>query len=371
MDQFDIGYFNNLDSICLLDHFTFMTINCDQVIDEKSNLINEFTCIMCLNLAHKPLLIECCERLFCFVCAFSLLNENSKCPFCKAYCIKFVLMNKILSRIYNNFRIKCPLNELIYDDFSNEIECKDYINQQNYIEHIFSKCKVFNHIIDNYSKLFDFPSINKNKTNNLIQSLNIDSKLYNHCKNVFDKVLKREDLYNNVEHVKNFIFILKLFKYCNSCETIVSKNSHDCSKLKIDIKCNLVQIELLKLLKSDNSFYKDKNTQIETILHKHPVYYHNSEKKITWSCDFCLKNQIVPRSVCSYKCLECDVDICADCFSLVRLRKPLTQIHQHPLSLRLDGLNWYCDVCHFFYEKRFSYKCATCDFDICLKCYYK
>lgn len=412
--------------ICSTEKLNLFLINTD-IVQGDSLLINEYTCVLCLNVVSKPLLIECCDRLFCFTCAFAFLQNDSKCPFCKQQESKFISPNKMILRILNNLRISCPLsglfmryipdneiemfenmtilenprkltnedknyvsaknirvkqktslNSIANNPFTNKpqyeiLECKEYICHQSYLEHLLNKCPIKMYLNSCFESNAE-PIINeKNCLKNMI-CCNTENKHYNNI------LQNSKSKYKGTKFQSFAIYaeLIKNFMFCTKCECPDFKETHKCEQLQVVCVKNSKQNALLKYLTRKGESKINKKEPIVTLLHQHPVIFTNFRDHDTvfspshsWSCDFCLKSQYIPITVHSYNCKECDIDICADCFSLTKLRKPNTSVHTHSLKIREDGFSWFCDLCEFNYGSRISFCCEECDFDVCLNCYYK
>ena len=312
------------------------------IVEGDNSIINEYICILCLNIAYKPLLNTCCSRIFCFPCCFKLYENKGKCPFCYSKEIKFEVPNKLIMRILNSFKLNCPLNNLFENDKNLAINCQEHIFYSSFHDHLLNKCLITKMIKDN-----------SNTTN------------YKFLKSVTDEIkLEANQLIKNLR--LNFLFCLK-------CQLIDKTNEHNCNDKKVfnvNVTTQNLLIPCLALNKSD----PNKNEPIKTILHHHNLFYtnfrSNSVDDFTWNCDFCLYSIYKPSTEYSYNCKQCDLDICSDCFVICLLKKPVTNIHEHELHIREDKESWSCDICASNYGTRKSFHCSECDFDACIYCFY-
>ena len=367
------------DGVCLLNYLKLFVISTEH-INGDPGLINEFTCILCLNVVTKPLLINCCDRLFCFTCSFKMLESTEKCPFCKSKDSNFSNPSKILIRIMNNFIITCPLSALFKDDKGKVLECSEYVCHQSYLEHILNKCNIKKYLVTNIKK-DDLPLLNEKKIKNSNVICNTDNKIYISETKLTEKIISSKKINSNYHDFLTLSYIVKNYSFCGLCDVPDSTDSHICNTIKFTTICNTNQKAILKYLNKKNEERQPSNTPIQTDLHEHPVYYMNFRNAISidgtvttvhsWSCDFCLKSQYVPITTLSYNCTECDLDICSDCFSMTKLRQANKNIHEHQLKVRNDGKHWSCDECEYNFGARISFFCESCNFDICLNCYYK
>ena len=388
----------------ILDNLSLFYIPPEKV-NGDSLMKNEFTCILCLSFAIKPILINCCDRIFCFNCSFKFLESiHFSCPFCRLKDIDFIFPNKMIMRILNNLKIDCPFSNIFLDDSGNTITCNDYIFHQCFMEHLLNKCQVKLKISslvnenNNLSNIDINTGISRNKSiSNIIKKIKINTQInsFNNCINLDNRLfLEAEEEVKDLiekEKIKNIsdknkelyacVFLLINSYYCPKCDLPDLFSYHNCKEKKnITIK-NEKQSGLLKFLTKNEMDKTSSKEPILTSLHNHPVYYCNFRgyenkneikcENYSWSCDFCLKNQFVPISTHSYICKVCDIDICTDCFSFTKLRKQNEKIHEHPLSVREDGFPWSCDICMVDYGERISHHCQKCDFDVCINCLYK
>lgn len=301
-------------------------------------ILNEFTCILCLNIVNRPLLINCCSRLFCFSCIYLLLEQNGKCPFCYFKDIQIELPNYLIMRIFNCLIMTCPLSGYFTKKNSKEIlKCNSETSISDYHDHILNKCKI--------------------------------SLLYKESKEGFEVIKKIP------EETNLFMKYLKDdYLYCCKCHIIDLRRNHNCKEIKIYNVTMEAQNKLLKFLFLNKNDSK-KTDPIITHLHSHPLYYtnfrvnSNQDNCSTWNCDFCFKNIEIPISVCSYNCEQCDFDLCLECFNTQLTKIPKKSIHPHPLKIRNEE-SWTCDVCAIDHGYRKSFWCEQCDYDICITCYY-
>ena len=80
--------------------------------------------------------------------------------------------------------------------------------------------------------------------------------------------------------------------------------------------------------------------------HQHPlICLQNSTRRHSWICDFCSRaSEDLIRETYSYRCKECDFDLCFDC---VQPRQH--PAHYHALEVAESAYNilhsWFCDIC--------------------------
>ena len=95
--------------------------------------------------------------------------------------------------------------------------------------------------------------------------------------------------------------------------------------------------------------------------HMHPLFQETSY----YSCKVCKK---MIGGGQAYVCRTCSLVLCYDCFNRIYYRKKFTEVHPHPLMLRVRP-SWICDVCRRRYQDVASFYCKVCDFDACSMCY--
>ncbi len=330
---------NELDlTKCLTTYANLFPIN-PSLIEGDTSIINEFTCILCLHIAYKPLLITCCSRIFCFSCSYSLLEKNGKCPFCYTIELLFEAPNKFIIRILNSFKLTCPFSGIFLKQSTNKaIVCNEHISHNYFHEHLLNKCSITKMLKDESNK-GDFAFM-KDKDDSDIKYLIKNIRL-------------------------NYI-------YCNKCQ-LIDEATHNCIIKKVFNVVNQSQNTLIPFL-AINKSDPEKKDPISSILHSHKLYFtnfrSNSTEYSSWNCDFCLKNINRSSTEYSYNCEQCDLDICSDCFTITLLKKPNKAIHEHILNIREDREGWTCNLCEENYDIRKSFHCSECDFDACIHCYF-
>lgn len=91
--------------------------------------VDELTCIICLNICFKPIVIVCCDRLICAECVKTMIKHSSKCPYCNNVNINFDKPSKIIYRLFENLLFRCPNKD-----------CKENIKYYFYFDHIYNSC---------------------------------------------------------------------------------------------------------------------------------------------------------------------------------------------------------------------------------------
>ncbi|XP_062512576.1 uncharacterized protein LOC134188420 [Corticium candelabrum] len=92
----------------------------------------------------------------------------------------------------------------------------------------------------------------------------------------------------------------------------------------------------------------------------------------TWACDVCRTVSSESGERYPYRCHTCSFDLCKKCFSVVGGLHPL---HSHSLkksrvSETYQGGAWGCDQCMRMNSGEWSYQCIECNFDLCETCFH-
>ncbi len=95
--------------------------------------VDDLTCIICLNICAKPVMVKCCERLICSNCIKSVLKYSYKCPYCNNVNVSFERPPKIISRLFESLTFKCIRSD-----------CSEKIKYYFYFDHIYNTCKFKN-----------------------------------------------------------------------------------------------------------------------------------------------------------------------------------------------------------------------------------
>ena len=143
---------------------------------------------------------------------------------------------------------------------------------------------------------------------------------------------------------------------------------------------NIYYLKLYKELDNRNLLNKISSNHLSnafhSIYHRHTLFnrFNYDHKYYDWICDIC--GEKYKLKTISYRCDTCDFDICSNC----RLKEEsgfrynnifLSKYHEHLLiDVTFKESNWICDVC----DKRYGmqtikrFRCEKCDFDICNSC---
>jgi hypothetical protein len=237
---------------------------------ELENFKSEFTCMICLGVVIKPLMLKCCDHLICTQCMKMYIRSSDttpRCPLCK-HSLIYTIPNKILNRLYANLKVECT-------------QCKSSQKMEEYFHHFFNECKT-------------------------------TEKRY--CKKCCEV-------------------------YCSTGE------EHQCSVI--------VETKEPKLHEHNLKF---------TNLRKHVNY-----EKLGWICDYCEATYTPDEK--SYHCKKCGLDICPICVFYVKDKSKAKNLHFHELALA-KAVDWVCNVCKTQRATSYSWSCAACDFDVCLKCFW-
>ena len=118
-------------------------------------------------------------------------------------------------------------------------------------------------------------------------------------------------------------------------------------------------------IKQGYQTYNSGNTQIK--VQKSSIHMHNSfyyAEMINGECSICHK---ILENKPGYKCDECNLILGMECAAKINKIKGC---HPHPLCLVI-GPNWICNCCRKNFANTCSFRCKSCDFDICGQCYAK
>ena len=171
---------------------------------------------------------------------------------------------------------------------------------------------------------------------------------------------------------------------CDQCASMIGTNhfSNDkhrhpmCLLNEDNCKCNVCKKDLISeknfyfnckkcnyniCLKCYNPQRKEEKDEEEESLHEHPLEY-VSNLKISY-CKSC-KKELSP----GYKCSTCDFGLCEKCFNNFNYYKKRKGLHQHQLFLT-DRNNWKCKICETKFKEKLSFYCEKCSFDICIECF--
>lgn len=376
----------------LVDNIYLFPINITDVKYNEDNILSEFTCLLCLNLVNNPLLLKCCDKLLCFCCIYTLLETKNKCPLCY---FKIIIdsPNPLIIRLLNSFKIKCPLNSIIniididcvnnaLSKYSKELNslrigiCNCEMNYNEFYNHIFNKCDIMKII---YMLVIDIKDIGlKLKTAKIIDcdfdKLSINNEDIN--KNIQNNInlMTKE---NKIDSINKLLFdnLKEGYMYCNKCMLIDSILKHKCNK-RLKFTTNVISQKVLnKYILNNHNINVGK--QYYSKLHHHSLYYTNFTKSLdnlnvdSWSCDYCLNSETNHIFTNSYRCNECNFDICTNCYIKSVINNTNTSYHNHPLKVKEEENNWTCDICNSDYYCKISMYCKICDFDVCIECYFE
>lgn len=93
--------------------------------------VEDLTCIICLNVCFKPVIISCCERLICLECIKMMLKHSAKCPYCNNININFEKPSKLIYRLFENLTFNCV---------NKKNGCEEKIKYYFYFDHIYNNC---------------------------------------------------------------------------------------------------------------------------------------------------------------------------------------------------------------------------------------
>ena len=95
--------------------------------------------------------------------------------------------------------------------------------------------------------------------------------------------------------------------------------------------------------------------------HDHPLNY---EEKLNNTCHVC-EQKIGGKE--GYKCKECSLILCLNCYNKISYGTKKKSLHKHDLILQKRN-KWKCNKCK---KKKgnASFYCKKCDFDVCIDCF--
>ena len=290
---------------------------------------------------------------------------------------------------FNNINVNNKNNNI--NDFSNNLNNSIDSNINKIQNKINSINEQFNNIqknidknIKNNNQIINI-KINKNEISNNLEKRreihehplilsNQNNKICNIClqkiKNVLAYQCKvcpiiichncKTNLFGQNENKNIHSHSLNL-KYNNN-EWTCSKCCFEYSSYKcVSLYCEQCRINICDFCYSPKNDEQNENVQEK---HEHSLNYEN----INGICDFCLK-YINNKS--GYKCDKGDLILCLDCYEKIYIYIDETyryNSHNHDLTITFRN-NWNCDICNINYQKKYSYYCKLCDFDVCYDCY--
>ncbi len=108
----------------------------------KSENVDDLSCLICLGICFRPILLSCCEHLICLECVKQYVLKSSFCPYCKNTNLDFALPSKLVSRFFDNLIFYCPFKKS---------GCSEQVRYNSYFEHLTTCTKVETNSI--YTKL--------------------------------------------------------------------------------------------------------------------------------------------------------------------------------------------------------------------------
>ena len=197
--------------------------------------------------------------------------------------------------------------------------------------------------------------------------------------------------------IKNLLSNIK-FKCQKGCDQEIpyleleSHYEDNCPNIIVDYKKKYFEMKnkYLELLKKynelENEFNKNKNPINNHLSNNYKSQYHSHILKDeisnnNWICDIC-DSLIKDKTENSYRCDECDFDLCKKCKILEDSGYKyknifLSKTHSHllkeknPKSSSLFERFWTCDICGKKFkikEEVGRFRCEKCNYDICDNC---
>lgn len=93
-------------------------------------------------------------------------------------------------------------------------------------------------------------------------------------------------------------------------------------------------------------------SSIKIKAHEHKLTYMNSVKHSAvqghsgWTCDACKRNSKELQQSHSYKCTNCDFDICKECTQPIKTSKHAHNMVVIPANTIYPKGAWHCDNCN-------------------------
>ena len=130
-------------------------------------------------------------------------------------------------------------------------------------------------------------------------------------------------------------------------------------------QCNLNFCDICYLSQHDEKEQNNNKANNDNSSHEHNLIIVN----LNDNCYFC-GCRIGNKS--GYKCENGDLILCDSCYEkiYIDIQQKNNSLHEHDLKPTVRK-EWYCDICKKYYEKKLSYFCKICNFDVCYNCYYK
>ena len=107
------------------------------------------------------------------------------------------------------------------------------------------------------------------------------------------------------------------------------------------------------------SCYLPKTKKEEDQIHEHPLI---NEFNSSLECNKCgeIKKE-------GFKCNDCELELCNDCYNVILNRKRKNHLHEHKMHLYKTN-NWCCKECKKS-EGKIAFRCKQCNIDYCLDCF--
>ena len=255
--------------------------------------IEDLSCIICLGICFKPIVITCCERLICSICIIEMLKFSKKCPYCNNINIEFEKPSKLIYRMFDNLSFRCP---------NYEKGCIEKIKYFFYFDHAHNICsyKSGNLLFCKQCEIISLPEHCCKQNDSLLSA--VEKKIVNISK--FNSNSQFDNI-NNLLH-NHPLILTNLRKHadyeygwcCELCNDDIRNpltKSYHCEPCLFDIceKCFLFI----------NSRVPNKN------IHNHVLNL--EQRELEWECNNC-ENPFFRRR--SWYCNLCDYDICVNCY---------------------------------------------------------
>ena len=166
---------------------------------------------------------------------------------------------------------------------------------------------------------------------------------------------------------------------CNRCRKEYEKSypSYYCTLCDFDICSNCIrETNFIQESKKGEFNIEGFFFQFKSEFHLHPLTYLSIIRKAKWKCDKC--NNIYDNENYFYFCSACEYYMCDVCKQKEKKGNPYQLLclwhKEHPLSFCLPfrgKFDFICEHCEKNVSKIPNFYCTSCDYSLCIKCYYR
>jgi hypothetical protein len=282
-------------------------------------------CMICLNISNNPLLIKCCESISCTNCIDDCIKKNNKCPKCRFDDPQKEVPSRFIMRLFSNLRVKC-----VYE----EKGCSEVTSYENIEQHEM-KCQ--------------YNPNRKIKCDKCSTELNV----------------KDQDSHDCIKQLSSLV------------ETLTKKIQDLTVEKETTLKDNLNTPRPNHSLIQVPIQFKEVFEEALCNLRVHSKHILIKSSRGNALCDMCCSP--ITRSD-SFNCIPCNFDLCLKCHNYIKTKVEdnryiylIYRGHPHNLTIFYHQYrNWGCDICKSSFPYRTSsWKCVSCDFDLCLQCRFR